>query len=71
LTLVTEMPCVLLLANAAHPLDPREEYVSTPLDVVAWRARATAPEAPAWNSAPERRRAYQNTAEYLRARGLA
>ncbi|MUN63037.1 DUF1989 domain-containing protein [Kocuria sediminis] len=71
LTLVTEMPCVLLLANAAHPLDPREEYVSTPLDVVAWRARATAPEAPAWSSAPERRRAYQNTAEYLRARGLA
>ncbi|MGQ1838510.1 urea amidolyase associated protein UAAP1 [Kocuria turfanensis] len=71
LTLVTEMPCVLLLANAAHPLDPREEYVSTPLDVVAWRARATAPETPAWNSAPERRRAYQNTAEYLRARGLA
>jgi uncharacterized protein len=71
LTLVTEMPCVLLIANAAHPLDPREEYVSTPLDVVAWRARATSPEAPAWNSAPERRRAYQNTAEYLRARGLA
>lgn len=71
LTFVTEMPCVLLIANTAHPLDPREEYVCTPLDVVAWRARATGPEAPAWNSAPERRRAYQNTAEYLRARGLA
>lgn len=71
ITLVTEMPCILLLANAAHPMDPRPTYVSTPLDVVAWRGRPTTPETPAWTSTPERRRAYQNTAEYLRARGLA
>lgn len=71
LTLVTEMPCVVLIANSAHPLDPREEYVNTPLDVVAWRGHPTGPDSPAWTNAAERRRAYENTAEYLRARGLA
>ncbi|OXS84360.1 MULTISPECIES: urea amidolyase associated protein UAAP1 [Kocuria] len=71
LTLVTEMPCILLVANAAHPLDPREDYVCTPLDVLAWRDDPTGPDADAWTSTQERRRAYENTTEYLRARGGA
>ena len=30
----------MLLANVPHPLDPREAYTSTPLEVLAWRAEA-------------------------------
>ncbi|MFC7403204.1 urea amidolyase associated protein UAAP1 [Citricoccus sp. GCM10030269] len=68
---VTEMPCTLLVANAAHPLDPREEYTCTELDVVAWRSGDAVQDPAAMDQAPERRRAYLNTAEYLRSRGLA
>ena len=34
-TLRAEVPLLLLVANTAHPLDPRE-FVSTPLEVLAW-----------------------------------
>jgi urea carboxylase-associated protein 2 len=67
----TEMPVVLLVANTPHPLDPREDYVSTPLEVVAWRDDATGPDDPLWSATPEGRRAFENTHDYLRGRGLA
>jgi uncharacterized protein len=65
------MPVVLLIANAAHPLDPRDEYVATPLEVVAWRDAATTPDDPLWSATPEGRRAFENTHDYLKGRGLA
>lgn len=63
-TLRTELPVVLLMANAPHPLDPRPDYVSTPLQVVAWRDRTTAPDDELWHATPEGRRAFENTADH-------
>lgn len=62
-TLRAELPVVLLLANAAHPLDPRPDYTVGPLEVLAWRGSPTSPDDPLWTATPERRRAYENTAD--------
>ena len=69
-TLRVELPAVVLVANTAHPLDPREAYACGPLDVLAWRGAGTAPDDPLWTATPEGRRAFTNTADYLAARGL-
>jgi urea carboxylase-associated protein 2 len=71
ITLRTELPVVLLVANAAHPLDPRPDYVSTPLEVVAWRDAPTTPADDLWTATPEGRRAFENTHDYLKGRGQA
>lgn len=65
-----EQPLTVLIANVPHPLDPRPEYVSTPLEVLAWRAAPTAPGDPLREATPEGRRAFLNTADHLTARGL-
>ncbi|MFF7451345.1 MULTISPECIES: urea amidolyase associated protein UAAP1 [unclassified Streptomyces] len=70
-TLRAEQDVTVLIANVPHPVDPRPDYVSTPLEVLAWRAAPTGPEDPLWNATPEGRRAFLNTAELLAARGLA
>ncbi|MFC0107483.1 urea amidolyase associated protein UAAP1 [Kibdelosporangium aridum] len=67
----TEMPVIVLIANVPHPLDPRPDYTVTPLQVLAWRAEPSTPESPEWNATPETRRAFENTADYLSARGIA
>jgi uncharacterized protein len=66
-----EMPLIVLLANVAHPLDPRPEYTMSPLRVLAWRGRPTSAEDPQWTHSPESQRAFENTADYLTARGIA
>ncbi|MEV4597522.1 urea amidolyase associated protein UAAP1 [Amycolatopsis sp. NPDC049253] len=66
-----ELPVIVLLANTAHPLDPREGYTVSPLRVLAWRDRPTGPDSPEWTHTPEAQRAFENTADYLTARGLA
>lgn len=70
-TLRAELPLVVLLANVPHPLDPRESYTCTALEVLAWRGAPTAPEDPLWSATPEGERAYLNTDDYATARGLA
>ncbi|MBW8739801.1 MAG: urea carboxylase-associated family protein [Streptomyces turgidiscabies] len=70
-TLRAEQDVTVLIANVPHPADPRDDYVSTPLEVLAWRAEATGPGDPLWEATPEGRRAFLNTAEFLAARGLA
>ncbi|GAB3277537.1 urea amidolyase associated protein UAAP1 [Kineosporia babensis] len=66
ITLRTEMPVVMLIANVPHPLDPREQYSVSPLEVTAWRDEtAQQPEL-----TPEGRRAFENTHDYLTGRGL-
>ncbi|MEU8979719.1 urea amidolyase associated protein UAAP1 [Streptomyces sp. NPDC048309] len=70
-TLRAEQDVTVLIANVPHPADPRPDYVSTPLEVLAWRAAATEPGDPLWEATPENRRAFLNTAEFLAARGLA
>ncbi|MFD5799158.1 urea amidolyase associated protein UAAP1, partial [Streptomyces diastatochromogenes] len=69
-TLRAEQDVTVLIANVPHPVDPRPDYVSTPLEVLAWRAAPTAPGDPLWEATPEGRRAFLNTAEFLAARGL-
>ena len=68
-TLVAEMPLLLLVANTAHPLDPRDAFVCTPLGVLAWEGAPTAPSDPRWTATPEGRRAFENTAADLALRG--
>jgi urea carboxylase-associated protein 2 len=66
-----ELPLVVLIANVPHPLDPREAYTCTSLEVLAWRGSPTAPGDPAWAATPEGERAYLNTDDYATARGLS
>ncbi|WP_456787799.1 urea amidolyase associated protein UAAP1 [Cellulomonas sp. P5_C5] len=70
LTLRAEVPLLLLVANTAHPLDPRE-FVSTPLEVLAWTGAPTTDTDPLWAATPEGRRAFVNTQADLTARGIA
>jgi urea carboxylase-associated protein 2 len=67
---LTEMPVIVLIANAPHPVDPRPAYTSGPLRVHAWRTRPTSPGDPLWDASPESHRAYLNTLDYLCAKGF-
>lgn len=69
--LVAEMPVIVLLANVPHPLDPRPDFVVGPLRIHAWSDTATGPDSAFWAATPERTRAYENTLDYLIARGAA
>ncbi|HWS35071.1 MAG TPA: urea amidolyase associated protein UAAP1 [Actinoplanes sp.] len=68
--ILAEMPVTVLLANVPHPLDPREEYTSSPVEIRAWTSSPTAPADPLWTRSPEGERAFSNTADYLTARGI-
>ena len=63
-TLRLEMDAVVLLADAAHPLDPRPGYTCGPLGVVAWRGEPTGPDDELWDLTPEGRRALENTVDH-------
>jgi urea carboxylase-associated protein 2 len=64
--LIAELPLLVLLANTAHPLDPRETFTCSPLGVLAWSGGdAYDPE-----RTPEVARALLNTEAYLAMRGL-
>jgi urea carboxylase-associated protein 2 len=65
----TELPVILSIANVAHVLDPRPDYVVTRLRVTAWRDRPTSPADDAWSATPEGERAYRNAEEYMRSVG--
>jgi len=69
-TIRAELPLVLLIANTAHPLDPRPEYSCGPIEFLAWRDSPTTPDDPQWTATPEARRAYANTAAYLTPKGI-
>ncbi|GAA3218421.1 urea amidolyase associated protein UAAP1 [Actinocorallia longicatena] len=69
-TLRAEMPLTVLVANTAHPIDPREDYVCTALEVEAAPGAPTAPGDPLWTATPEGERAFLNTADDLAARGI-
>ncbi len=62
-----ELPVIVLIANVPHPLDPRDDLETTPLEVLAWRGRPTGPEDPLWTSSPELQRALENTADFREA----
>ncbi|MCR6486080.1 urea carboxylase-associated family protein [Amycolatopsis sp. OK19-0408] len=66
-----ELPSIVLVANVPHPVDPRPDYTVTNLEVLAWRDQPSTPDSPEWTHSPETRRAFENTADYLSARGIA
>ncbi|QDY89035.1 DUF1989 domain-containing protein [Arthrobacter sp. UKPF54-2] len=70
--ILLQMDAVVLLANTAHPLDPRPDFTGTAVDVVAWHApedlRLLAEGLLAGPLAPEHRQALNNTDHDLTAR---
>lgn len=66
--LLAEVPLLLLVANTAHPLDPRPEWRTSTLGIMAWSGEPSGPDDSCWNATPEGRRAFLNTAEDLAAR---
>ncbi|WP_322411189.1 urea amidolyase associated protein UAAP1 [Microbacterium invictum] len=68
--LVAELPLIVLIANTPHPIDPREDYIVGPLQVVAWASRPTGHGDPVFSATPERERAYRNTIAYAELAGL-
>ncbi|WP_407911355.1 urea amidolyase associated protein UAAP1 [Kitasatospora sp. NE20-6] len=60
-TLRLEQAVTLLIANTAHPLDPRPAYHCTPLQVLAVPGAPTGPGDPHWDATPEQHRAHLNT----------
>jgi urea carboxylase-associated protein 2 len=68
--LLAELPLLVLVANVAHPLDPRADYVVGPLRVHGWRSRPTDSSDERFTATTELTRAYLNTIDYAEARGL-
>jgi urea carboxylase-associated protein 2 len=66
-TLVAELPLIVLIANVMHPADPGPGYRSGPLRVHAWRGSPTRPGDSRFDASPESRRAYLNTLDYAGA----
>jgi len=69
-TLVAELPLLVLVANVAHTIDPRPDYVVGPLRVHAWRGTPTTAADERFTATPELTRAYLNSIDYAEARGL-
>ncbi|QUD83893.1 DUF1989 domain-containing protein [Gordonia polyisoprenivorans] len=67
--LIFHLPCIVALANTAHPLDPAADFEVGPLEVLAWRATADldALVADAERRDPEYQRAVANSEDAHRA----
>jgi len=66
LTLRAEMSVIVVLANCPHVLDPRPQYLATPVRVSAWCGAITPPDDPVRGATPEALRAFLNVEEYFR-----
>jgi len=64
-----ELDMVVLVANTAHPVDPRPDWSCGTLEVLAWPGAPTAVGAWPATLGPEAERAYRNNEEDLAARG--
>lgn len=73
--LLLHMDLVLVLANTAHPLDPRPAFTGSTVDIVAWRAQQDLQGLAAGtlgvDVGPEHRLALQNTEHDFNARTSA
>lgn len=67
--LIFHLPCIVALANTAHPLDPATDFEAGPLEVLAWRATADLKVliADAERRDPEYQRAVANSEDAHRA----
>jgi hypothetical protein len=61
--MVAELPLILLIANTAHPLDPRPHFSCGRLQVLSWHGDPVTVD-----RSPEMERAVLNTTTYLAAR---
>jgi urea carboxylase-associated protein 2 len=61
-----EMDVIVVIANCAHVLDPREDWTVTPLRATAWRGPVTPADDPIRNATPEGLRAFENVEDYFR-----
>jgi urea carboxylase-associated protein 2 len=65
-----DLDVLVVLANTPHPLDDRHPSTVTPVRCTAWIGDPRAADATARTSTPERRRAFENTDDYLLSLGL-
>jgi uncharacterized protein len=65
--LLAELDLIVLIANSAHPLDPRPTFTCGRLEIRAWRSSPTGPDDPLWSRTPEGERAFLNTEAFLDA----
>jgi uncharacterized protein len=65
-----ELDLIVLIANTAHPVDPRPDWSCGALEVLAWPGRPTAPDSWPATLTPEAERAYRNNHEDLAARRM-
>lgn len=63
-----ELPLLILIANTAHPLDPRPAWSCSTLEVLAWPGTATSLGSWPADTTPEAERAYLNNCEDQAAR---
>jgi urea carboxylase-associated protein 2 len=63
-----ELELIVLIANTAHPVDPRPAWSCGPLEVLAWAGPPTAPDSWPATLTPEAERAYRNNQEDMAAR---
>lgn len=56
-----EMPCLVALSTAPHPLDPAPEYAPKPVLLTAWRSDPPGDDDFCRNFRPENRRGFANT----------
>lgn len=59
-----EMRVLVVLANTPHVLDPRTEYVATPVRLLAWKDEVAGASDRFATATPERRRAFENVDDY-------
>jgi uncharacterized protein len=63
--LLAELPLLLVVANVPHALDPAPAVPEGLLRLSAWPGTPTSSADERWSSTPERRRAYESTADDL------
>jgi urea carboxylase-associated protein 2 len=64
-----ELDLLVLIANTAHPVDPRPTWSCGTLEVLAWTGEPTGPDGWPATASPEAGRAFANNREDLAARG--
>jgi urea carboxylase-associated protein 2 len=65
-TLRAEMDVIVVIANCPHVLDPRDDWMVTPLRATAWRGPVTPVDDPIRTATPEGLRAFENVEDYFR-----
>jgi urea carboxylase-associated protein 2 len=60
-----ELPVIVIVSSTPHALDPRASYTASPVRFTAWQGPVPTADDPWRATTPERRRAFENTDEFL------